>query len=89
VNSKERVKAALAFEEPDRVPTQASYVPEIKEKLRQIVGDEEVKRLIKLCAPGGGFILTPAHNIQADTSVENILAFYDAAKEYGKYPIRI
>ena len=48
----------------------------------------EVKRLIKSCAPGGGFILAPAHNIQADTSIENILAFYEAAKEYGQYPIQ-
>mgnify|MGYP000132516157 CR=1 FL=1 len=49
----------------------------------------EVERLIKTCAPGGGFILAPAHNIQADTSIENILAFYEAAKEYGRYPIKI
>jgi len=49
----------------------------------------EVKRLIKDCAPGGGFILTPAHNIQADTSIENILAFYEAAREYGQYPIHL
>ncbi len=49
----------------------------------------EVKRLMKNCAPGGGFVLAPAHNIQADTSVENILAFYKAAKEYGQYPIRL
>ncbi|MFQ6052559.1 MAG: uroporphyrinogen decarboxylase family protein [Candidatus Hydrothermarchaeota archaeon] len=46
----------------------------------------EVKRVMKNCAPGGGFILAPAHNIQADTSIENILAFYEAAKEYGQYP---
>ncbi len=49
----------------------------------------EVKRLIKNCAPGGGFILTPAHNIQSDTSMENILAFYKAAKDYGQYPIHL
>lgn len=29
----------------------------------------------------GGYILAPAHNIQPDTPVENILAFYAAAKE--------
>ncbi|AOQ23636.1 hypothetical protein MTAT_12180 [Moorella thermoacetica] len=45
----------------------------------------EVKRLIDECAPGGGFILAPAHNIQADTPVENILAFYQAAREFGEY----
>lgn len=46
----------------------------------------EVRRLIKSCAPGGGFILSPAHHIQSDTSIENVEAFYRAAKEYGVYP---
>lgn len=45
----------------------------------------EVKRLIDICAPGGGYILSPAHHIQADTSIENIEAFYAAAREYGSY----
>jgi uroporphyrinogen decarboxylase len=49
----------------------------------------EVERLIKNCARAGGFILAPVHNIQADTSLENILAFYEAAKEYGQYPMRL
>lgn len=49
----------------------------------------EVKRLIKVCAPGGGFILAPAHNIQADTKIENIFTFYKAVKEYGLYPITL
>jgi len=47
----------------------------------------EVERVIKIMAPGGGFILGPTHNIQADTPLENILAMYDAAKEMGQYPI--
>lgn len=47
--------------------------------------EEEVKRLINDCAPNGGFILSPAHAIQADTSTENILAFYRATRNYGKY----
>lgn len=46
---------------------------------------EEVRRLIGACAPGGGFILSPAHHIQSDTSVENIEAFYAAAREFGAY----
>lgn len=48
-----------------------------------------VKRTIRECAPGGGLILAPTHAIQPDTSVENILAFYDSVQEYGKYPILI
>lgn len=45
----------------------------------------EVKRLIEGCGKGGGYILSPAHHLQSDTSLENIRAFYDAAKEFGEY----
>ena len=47
----------------------------------------EVRRCISDLAPGGGYIVGAVHNIQPDVPVENILAMYDAAKEYGKYPI--
>ena len=46
---------------------------------------EEVRGLIRDCAPGGGYILSPAHHIQSDTSVENVEAFYAAAREFGNY----
>jgi len=45
----------------------------------------EVKRIMDICAPGGGFILSPAHHIQSDTSIENVEAFYDAWREYRDY----
>jgi uroporphyrinogen decarboxylase len=50
--------------------------------------EEEVMLRIRTVGPGGGLILGPSHNIQPDVPLENILAFYDAAKKYGKYPIR-
>ncbi len=49
----------------------------------------EVKRRIKDFAPGGGYILCAVHNIQPDVPVENIIAMYEAAREYGRYPISI
>lgn len=49
----------------------------------------EVKERIRTCAPGGGFLLAPTHNIQLDVPIENIDAFYGAVKEYGAYPIRV
>lgn len=49
----------------------------------------EVKLRLKTVAPGGGFILSPAHNVQGDTSLANILAVYETAKKYGSYPIRV
>jgi len=48
---------------------------------------KEVKRRIEDFAPGGGYILGAVHNIQADVPVENILALYEAGREYGRYPI--
>ena len=45
--------------------------------IRQI--RDEVRRLIDQCGKDGGYILCPAHHIQADTPVENIMAFYDEA----------
>jgi uroporphyrinogen decarboxylase len=50
---------------------------------------EEVKLRIKQLAPGGGFILAPAHAFQDDTPPENIVAMYRAGKEYGRYPLNV
>lgn len=47
---------------------------------------EGVKKTIEAYAPGGGYILGPSHNIEPDTPPENIVAMYEAAQEYGKYP---
>lgn len=46
-----------------------------------------VKETIQVYAPGGGYILGPSHNIEPDTPVENIVAMYEAALEYGNYPL--
>lgn len=40
---------------------------------------DEVKRRIEILGKGGGYIVAPAHNIQADTPIENVFAFFDAA----------
>lgn len=44
---------------------------------------KEVKRRAAILGKGGGYIIAPAHNIQDDTSVENVLAFFEAVKELG------
>ena len=46
---------------------------------------EEVKERIETLALGGGFIFCSAHNIQADTLIENVIALFEAYKEFGKY----
>ena len=46
----------------------------------------EVKRLIAtLASDRTGFILAPCHNLQPNTAVENIMALYEAACEYGAF----
>ena len=40
---------------------------------------DQVKRMIDIFAPGGGFVFNPVHNIQADISPERILAVYETA----------
>jgi len=50
---------------------------------------KEVKKRIKDLAPGGGFVLTPVHNIQAGVPPENIVSMYKSVEEYGRYPIDI
>lgn len=47
----------------------------------------EVKRRIDELAPGGGYVLAPSHNFGDDVPLENILAFFEAAFDYGTYPI--
>ncbi len=46
----------------------------------------EVKWLIDaLASDATGFILAPCHNIQPNTPIENILALYEAAHDYGVF----
>ncbi len=46
---------------------------------------DEVRRRIDDLAPGGGFIFNTVHNIQADVPPENIMAMWEALREYGIY----
>ena len=49
--------------------------------------EQEVKRALTAAAPGGGYILAGAHNIQPDTSVEKLVKLFEWAKIYGTYPL--
>ena len=48
---------------------------------------EEVRQgvfaLLNTMAPGGGFFVGPTHNLQVDIPTENILAMYEAAREWS------
>lgn len=43
---------------------------------------EQVKKMIEIFAPGGGFVFNTVHNIQANVPLENIVAMIKAIKEY-------
>jgi len=46
----------------------------------------KTRELLEIMMPGGGFILSPSHDyLLAETPLENALALYDAAREYGRY----
>jgi uroporphyrinogen decarboxylase len=47
---------------------------------------EQVRERMEIFAPGGGFVFTQVHNIQANIPVENIIAEFEAAKKYRNYP---
>ena len=44
---------------------------------------DEVKRNIEIFAPGGGYVFSAVHNIQADVPARNIIAMFDAVLKYG------
>lgn len=46
---------------------------------------DEVKRVLDILAPGGGFVFAPVHNIQDDVSPDNFWAMWDTLREYGEY----
>ncbi len=49
----------------------------------------EVARRIHDLGHNGGYILAPCHNINVDIPVENVLAMFDAAHEFGTYPLQL
>lgn len=48
---------------------------------------EQVRRQILTLGPGGGYVFASVHNISAEAPPENIVAFFEAAHEYGGYPL--
>jgi len=47
----------------------------------------EVRARIRTFGVGGGFVFNTTHNVQARVPRENLLALYEAARDYGKYPL--
>ncbi|MBI3921703.1 MAG: hypothetical protein HY318_09820 [Armatimonadetes bacterium] len=47
-----------------------------------------VKDCLRSAAPGGGHFIGSSSEIVPATPLENVLTFYEACREHGKYPIR-
>ena len=47
----------------------------------------EVRLRIEQMGKDGGYILAPAHNFSNDIPLENMLEFFEAGKELGRYPL--
>jgi uroporphyrinogen decarboxylase len=48
---------------------------------------QEVRRVINILGPGGGYMVASVHTIMNDVPPENILAMVDAVEEFGYYPL--
>jgi len=46
---------------------------------------EEVRRRVTDLMPGGGFVFNTVHNIQGNVPAENIVAMWEALREFGVY----
>ncbi len=47
--------------------------------------EAEVRQRVEDFKPGGGYVFSSIHNIQANVPPENIVAMFDAARAYGEY----
>ncbi len=45
----------------------------------------QVRERIMIFGQGGGFVFNTIHNVQAKVPVENLLAMYEAVRDYGAY----
>ena len=46
-----------------------------------------VRETLEIMMPGGGYCLSPTHQLQDNSPTENVLAMYDAARTYGRYRV--
>ena len=50
---------------------------------------ENVRQTIKRAAPGGGYIISSSNSIHPGVKPENYITMVEAARKYGKYPIKV
>jgi uroporphyrinogen decarboxylase len=46
----------------------------------------KTREILEVMKPGGGYVVSPSHDyLLPETPLENVLALYDAVREFGKY----
>ncbi len=50
---------------------------------------EQTKEVIRVAAPGGGFILSSSNSVHSKVKPENYLAMWNTVRTYGTYPISV
>ncbi|MCX8107590.1 MAG: methyltransferase [Verrucomicrobiae bacterium] len=45
---------------------------------------EEVRQRLEIFSPGGGFVFNTVHNIQGNVPIENVMAIFDAVRDYAR-----
>jgi uroporphyrinogen decarboxylase len=48
---------------------------------------DEVRRVIEILGPGGGYMVSSVHTVMNDVPAGNVLTMVDAVEEFGTYPI--
>ncbi len=88
---RERILATLNHEVPDRIPTDDAFPPQTRSILMEHFGTDDyadvlrelgVEGLIRKCGYDGGLVVKPSNGVQPDCPVENILACYQAARDF-------
>ena len=46
---------------------------------------DNVRETLRVMMPGGGYALAPTHCLQSNSPTENVVAMYEAAREFGRY----
>jgi uroporphyrinogen decarboxylase len=49
---------------------------------------QEVERRVADLGAGGGYVVAPVHNVQGDVPAENVVAMYQSARQFGRYPLK-
>ena len=44
------------------------------------------RRTLEIMMPGGGYCFAPTHALQDNSPTENVVAMYEVAREFGRYP---